>query len=108
MTIRLLLVLTILLSAATRCLADHSPGGSGETVCAGLIGGGPAVTTINGNVTVPDGKSCTLSFVNINGNVRVASGAALTVLAYMEPSSIGGNIEAANCNSVLLQGNVTV
>jgi hypothetical protein len=105
---RLLLVLTILLAAVTQCLADHSPGGSGGASCAGVIGGGPAVTTINGNVIVPDGKSCTLSFVNVEGGVRVGRDASLTVSAYTEPSSIGGDIEATNCNSVLLQGNVTV
>jgi hypothetical protein len=66
------------------------------------------VTTINGNVTVPAGASCTLSFVNITGNVGVGQNATLVVSAYTEPSEIAGNIEAGNCNSVLLQGNVTV
>ncbi len=105
---RLLLVLTILLSAVTQCPADHSPGGSGDTSCAGAIGGGPAVTTINGDVSVPEGASCTLSFVNVKGSVRVGRGATLAIVAYTEPSSIGGDIEAKNCNAVLLQGNVTV
>jgi feruloyl esterase len=108
MTNRLLLVLTIFLSAITQCFADHSPGGSGDTSCAGLIGGGPAVTMINGDVIVPDGKSCTLSFVNVKGGIQVGRDATLTVLAYTEPSFIGGDIEARNCNTVLLQGNVTV
>jgi hypothetical protein len=76
--------------------------------CSGLIGGGRTVTNIDGNVTVPDGKSCTLSFVNIKGDVRVGSDATLIVSAYMEPSEIGGDVEAKDCKSVLLQGNVTV
>jgi tannase/feruloyl esterase len=66
------------------------------------------VTNIDGNVIVPEGKSCTLSFVNIKGHVRVERDATLIVSAYTEPSEIGGNIEARNCNSVLLQGNVTI
>jgi feruloyl esterase len=76
--------------------------------CSGLIGGGRTVTNINGNVTVPDGKSCTLSFVDIRGDVRVERDATLIVSAYTEPSEIGGDIDAKHCKSVLLQGNVTV
>lgn len=108
MTNRLLLIIITLLCSATCCLADRSPGRSGDTTCAGQIGGGSAVTTINGDVAVPDGKSCTLSFVDIRGDVRVGRDASLTVFAYAEPSSIGGDVKAENCNSVLLQGNVTV
>jgi hypothetical protein len=106
MTARLLFILTILLCAATQCLAGQGSGSG--TTCAGAIGGGPAVTIINGDVTVPDGKSCMLSFVNVKGDVRVGRNASLTIAAYTEPSSIGGDIEARNCNFVLLQGNVTV
>jgi hypothetical protein len=58
--------------------------------------------------TLPAGTSCTLSFVDITGSVGVGQNATLVVSAYTEPSEIGGNIEANNCNSVLLQGNVTV
>jgi hypothetical protein len=75
--------------------------------CSGLIGGGSTVTTINGDVTVPDGKSCTLSFVNTKGDVRVGRDATLIVSAYTEPSAIGGDVEARNCKSVLLQGKVS-
>src|SRR5215469_8758872 len=107
MTTRLLFVLTILLSAATQLCAPTAAR-AGDMSCSGLIGGGRAVTNINGNVTVPAGTSCTLSFVNITGNVEVGQNATLVVSAYTEPSEIGGNIEANNCNSVLLQGNVTV
>ena len=44
--------------------------------CASTVGGGATVTTINGNVTVPNGASCTLRFVNVTGNVTVQRAAA--------------------------------
>jgi hypothetical protein len=106
MTTRLLFVLTILLSAATQGFAAQARGG--DMNCSGLMGGGRTVTNIDGNVTVPEGKSCTLSFVNIKGDVRVGRDASLIVSAYTEPSAIDGDVEAKNCRSVLLQGNVTV
>jgi hypothetical protein len=108
MRARLLLIFSMLLSAAAPCLANQTQAQSTSTTCTGQIGGGPAVTTINGGVTVPDGQSCTLSFVNIRGGIQVGRNATLTVFAYTEPSSIGGDIEAKDCNAVLLQGNVTV
>jgi feruloyl esterase len=108
MTTRLLFVLTILVSAATQCFADEPRASGGDMNCSGLVGGGRTVTNISSNVSVPDGKSCALSFVNIKGNVRVGRDATLIVSAYTEPSEIGGDIEARNCKSVLLQGNVTV
>jgi hypothetical protein len=74
--------------------------------CSGPMGGGRTVT--NGNVTVSEGRSCTLSFVNITGNVRVESEATLIGSAYTRPSEVGADIEPKNCKSVLLQGNVTV
>jgi hypothetical protein len=107
MTSRLLFVLTIFLTAATQ-LCGLSAARGGDMSCSRLIGGGPIVTNIEGNVTVPDGTSCTLSFVNIKGNVQIGRDATLIVSAYTEPSEIGGDIEAKDCNSVLLQGNVTV
>jgi hypothetical protein len=108
MTARLLFVLTILLSAAIQCFVPQPQARAGDMSCSGLIGTGRTVTNIDGNVTVPDGTSCTLSFVNITGNVRVGRDATLLVLAEMEPSSIGGDIEAKNCESAGLAGNVTV
>jgi hypothetical protein len=107
MTNRFLFVLTILLSAATQ-LCGPTGARADDISCSGLIGGGRTVTNIDGNVTVPDGKSCTLSFVNIKGDIRVRRDATLIVSAYTEPSTIGGDIEAKNCKSVLLHGNVTV
>jgi hypothetical protein len=108
MTTRLLFVLTILLSAAIQCFVPQPQARAGDTSCSGLIGGGRTVTNIDGNVTVPDGTSCTLSFVNIAGNVRVGRDATLIVSAFTEPSSIGGDVEAKNCKEVGLRGNVTV
>jgi hypothetical protein len=107
MTNRFLFVLTIFLSAVIQCLAAQ-PQARADISCSGLMGGGRTVTNINDNVTVPAGASCTLSFVNIAGNVAVGQNAILVVSAYTEPSEIAGNIEANDCNSVLLQGNVTV
>src|SRR5882672_9545421 len=108
MTTRFFLALAFVLSAAIQFLAAPPRAAANEMTCSGLIGGQSAVTNIDGNVTVPNGKSCTLSFVNINGNVRVGRSATLIVSAYSEPSTIGGNIEATDCNSVLLNGNVAV
>ncbi|MBO0750701.1 MAG: tannase/feruloyl esterase family alpha/beta hydrolase, partial [Bradyrhizobiaceae bacterium] len=105
MTVRLLFMLAIIALSPIAGPAGHAQAG---TTCTGQIGGGPAVTNINGDVTVPEGASCTLSFVNVKGSIRVGRDASLTVFAYTEPSSIGGDIEASACNSVLLQGNVTV
>jgi hypothetical protein len=82
--------------------------GRADTNCTGTLGGAATVTTLNGNVAVPNNASCTLTFVNVTGNVKVSQGASLVVGAYNEPSTIGGNIEADHCNSVLLEGNVTV
>jgi Tannase and feruloyl esterase len=101
MITRLFVVLAVLVSAATQCFAS-------DLSCSGPVGGGAMVTKINGNVSVPDGKSCTLSFINITGNVTVGRDATLIVSAYAEPSTIGGNVVASQCNSVLLKGNVTV
>lgn len=76
--------------------------------CTGAVGGGAAVTTINGNVTVPNGASCILNFVNVGGNVEVRQGGSLLVAAYDEPSTIGGNVRADRCASAYLEGNVRI
>jgi hypothetical protein len=73
-TNRFLFVLTILASAAF-LLCGPTAARAGDMSCSGLIGGGRTVTNINGNVTVPAGTSCTLSFVNITGNVGVGHNA---------------------------------
>jgi hypothetical protein len=76
--------------------------------CTGIVGGSAAATTIDGDVTVPSGASCTLQFVNVTGNVTVQPRGSLLIAAYLEPSTIGGNVQTANCASTLLEGNVTV
>jgi hypothetical protein len=108
MTTRPLFWLTIFLSVAIQSFVAQPQARGGDVSCLGPIGGGRTVTNIDGNVTVPDGTSCTLSFVKITGNVGVGQNATLIVSAYTEPSEIGGDVEAKGCNSVLLQGNVTV
>src|SRR5579863_2711191 len=108
MTTRLFLALAFVLSAAIQFLAAPPRAAASDMTCSGLIGGQSTVTTVSGNVTVPSGKYCMLSFVDITGNVRVGRDATLIVSAYTEPSTIGGNIEATDCNSVLINGNVAV
>jgi hypothetical protein len=107
MMTRVFFALAFMLSAAMQFFAVPQAAAS-DRMCSGLVGGQSTVTTINGNVTVPNDGYCTLSFVDITGNVRVGRNATLIVSAYTEPSTIGGNIEGSNCNSVLLNGNVTV
>jgi feruloyl esterase len=93
-------VAVTLLAGAQSARADIS--------CSGTVGGASTVTNVNGNVTVPAGASCTLSFVNVTGNVTTGAGSTLLITAYTEPSTIGGNVVAVGCVSALLQGNVTV
>src|ERR1700716_1338009 len=106
MTTRVLIALAFCVTAGL--LARPSQAVASNASCSGLIGGQATVTNVNGNGTVPDGAYCTLSFVNVKGDVRVGRNATLIVSAYSEPSTIGGDIEANRCNSVLLNGNVTV
>jgi Tannase and feruloyl esterase len=108
MMTRVFFALAFVLSAAMQFFAAVPQATASDRTCSGLVGGQSTVTTINGNVTVPDDGYCTLSFVDITGNVRVGRNATLIVSAYTEPSTIGGNIVGTNCNSVLLNGNVTV
>jgi len=125
-----------LILAIAACFGAVS-GAWADTTCTSSISGnsppnGPfpyatPLMTINGNVTVPNGASCTLSAVSVTGNIQAGTGSSLTlsyvkvsgnvqvqsrgtllVNAYLEPSSIGGNVQATNCSSALLEGNVTV
>jgi hypothetical protein len=68
------------LLAATQ-LCGPTAARASDISCSGLIGGARTVTNIDGNVTVPAGTSCTLSFVNITGNVGVGQNATLVVSA---------------------------
>ena len=108
MRTRLVSALAFVLSAGLTCIAAAPQAAAADVTCSGLVGGQATVTNINGNVSVPSGAYCTLSFVNIKGNVQVGRNATLIVSAYTEPSTIGGNVAAHDCNTALLTGNVTV
>ena len=102
------LLLTLVMAAATTVVGAPSAWAA-DVTCTGAMSGdasGPLV--IKGNVTVPNGANCTLSFVNVSGNVQARPGSTLLINAYTEPSTIGGNVLAEKCYSVLLEGNVTV
>ena len=59
---------------------------------------------IVGNVAVTDGSTCILTKVTVTGNVTVGTGSNLEIDG---PSIIGGNIQASNCDYVLLNGGDT-
>jgi feruloyl esterase len=94
----LALVLTGLFGGASVARAD-------ATVCTG---------TLNGyfdSVVVPSSSSCTLNLATIAHDVDVASGATLTVVGQsVGPTpiavTIGGNLHADRCTSVLLDGSL--
>jgi hypothetical protein len=74
-----------------------------DTTCTSTLTG-----TIDGNVVVPDGASCTLSEATVAGNVQVLQNASLTVDATQQPTTIDGNVHADHCVFALLEGGVTV
>ena len=105
---RILLVLAFVMAAATTFFAG-APAARADVSCTGTLSGGASgPLDIKGNVSVPDKASCTLSFVNVSGDVQVGRGSTLLITAYTEPSTIGGTVQANQCSSALLQGNVTV
>src|SRR5215472_14514252 len=102
---RVLFLLTLVMAAATTFLGTPTALAA-DVSCTGVMSGdasGPL--NINGNVTVPSGANCTLSFVNVTGNVQTKQGSTLLINGYSEPSTIGGNVQATNCYSALLKGN---
>src|SRR5439155_23623576 len=100
--------LAMVMVSATKTFGGAQTAQAADVVFAGTLDGSSAVTSITGDVTVPEKASCTLDFVTVAGNVHVGKGASLVVTAYTEPSTISGNVEAVNCGSVLLPGDVTV
>ncbi|HEY2530799.1 MAG TPA: tannase/feruloyl esterase family alpha/beta hydrolase [Xanthobacteraceae bacterium] len=74
-----------------------------DTTCTGTLTG-----TIDGNVVVPDGASCTLSDATVAGNVQVLQNASLTADATQQPTTIDGNVHADHCGFAVLEGGVTV
>ena len=93
----LMLSVVALFGSASAARAD-------DAVCSGAIKG----TTITGNIVVPENASCILDTVSVTGDVLVLENANLSVQAYVEPSTIGGNVLADHCASTLLEGTVTV
>ena len=108
MTIRYTVAVAFVAAALTLVFGGAPSAWAGNVTCTGAMGPAAAVTTIDGNVTVPANASCTLDFVNVAGNVQVQTGGKLLISAYDEPSTIGGNVQGTACASVLLEGNVTV
>jgi hypothetical protein len=84
--------------AALGILAGAVPAArAADTPCTGPITG----TTINGNLTVPAGATCTLTNVTVTGNVQVGKGASLTTPALPGNTvTIGGNVQATQCQTV--------
>jgi hypothetical protein len=70
---------------------------SGNVTCLGSTFGD---TTIQGNVTVPSGSSCSLTDVTVDGNVKVQQGGSLLDT----DSTINGNLQANGAAWVDVQG----
>jgi hypothetical protein len=68
-----------------------------DTTCTSTLTG-----TIDGNVVVPNGASCTLSDATVAGNVQVLQNASLTVDATQQPTTIDGNVHADHCAFALV------
>ena len=91
------------LATALIALVANASVSRADTPCTSPLSG-----TVNGNVVVPSGASCTLSNVTVTGGVQVLQNASLTVDATEQPAAINGNVQATNCTSALLEGGVTV
>src|SRR5436309_3419762 len=73
---------------------------AGPTTCMGPL----ANSTVNGDLVVPPGATCTLDHVRITGNVTVQTNAALFVTTFTGlDTTVGGNITANGCNGVDLE-----
>ncbi len=59
-----------------------------------------------GNLTVPDGSSCNLSNATVNGNITVGKNSKLIVSGGI--TTIAGNVQANQCQSVMLMGSVLI
>lgn len=106
----LLLSLALLAGISPARADDQNQGDRdrhGDITCRGALTG-----VVDGNVTVPDGASCTLGSAytgaDVRGNVTVGRNASLLVAARQYPSTIAGNVSATQCTSALLDGAVTV
>jgi hypothetical protein len=74
--------------------------GTGNFTCTGIL----AYTTVNGDVNVPNGASCTLDHVTVTHNVNVGDSASLDVQA----STIGNDIQAKHPASLIVRLGSTV
>ena len=84
---RVLFLLTLVMAAATTFFAGTPTAWAADVSCTGAMSGdasGPL--NINGNVTVPSGANCTLSFVNVTGNVQAKRSACLQRTLWLPPS----------------------
>jgi len=79
---RLLILTTAALAAG---LLAATPAAADDTVCPGALG----PVTVEGNLLVPAGSTCTLLGTRVEGNVRVEAGARLRATR----SAIRGNLE---------------
>src|SRR5579871_1269903 len=106
---RVLFLLALVMEAAVPFFAGVPTAWAADVTCTGMMSGNASgALSITGNVSVPQGANCTLSFVNVTGNVRAGKGSTLLITGYTEPSTIGGNVQADGCYSALLEGAVTV
>ena len=105
---RVLFLLTLVMAAVTTFVGAPTAWAANVTCTSVMSGDASGPLSIKGNVIVPVDAHCTLSFVNVTGNVQAAPGSTLLISAYTEPSTIGGNVEAIDCYSALLEGTVTV
>ena len=105
---RVLFLLTLVMAAATTFVGAPTAWAANVTCTSVMSGDASGPLTIKGNVIVPTNAHCTLSFVNVTGSVQASPGSTLLITAYTEPSTIGGNVEAIDCYSALLEGSVTV
>jgi hypothetical protein len=73
------------------------PARADETSCTGSLVG----KTINGNLVVPDGATCSLTNVRVTGNVLVRTGATLVMPG--GNVTISGNLYANQCKNVFIR-----
>ncbi len=62
------------LTLAAVALLGGAAAGRADTSCTGPLSG-----TVNGNIVVPNGPSCTLSNATVSGDVHVRQNASLTI-----------------------------
>ncbi len=96
-------IFMLALATAVMALVANASVSRADTACTSTLSG-----SVNGNIVVPSGASCTLSNVTVTGGVQVLQNASLTVDATQQPATINGNVQATNCTFAVLEGGVTV